>query len=245
MKDYFSSQSDNYAKYRPTYPAALYAYLYSLVPENKLAWDCGTGNGQVARVLADHFEKIFATDISQSQLDHAPRVAKVQYSVQSAERTNFPANQFDLIVVAQAIHWFDFERFYQEARRTARKNALIAVIGYGKLLVSPEIDTIINRFYEDIVGPYWPPERKHLEEEYRTIPFPFKELIVPPFAMRVEWSLDHLVEYLNTWSAVKLFIAKQRYNPVEQLSAEIALHWGNNEERKVEFPLFTRCGRIE
>src|SRR3954451_7497379 len=112
MKDYFSSQSDNYAKYRPTYPAALYAYLYSLVPENKLAWDCGTGNGQVARVLADHFEKIFATDISQSQLDHAPRVAKVQYSVQSAERTNFPASQFDLIVVAQAIHWFDFERFY-------------------------------------------------------------------------------------------------------------------------------------
>ena len=245
MKDYFSTESDNYAKYRPTYPPAMFAYLYSLVPDNKTAWDCGSGNGQIARELAEHFEKVYGTDISASQLEQAHRAPNIEYSVQPAEETNFPAHGFDLIVVAQAIHWFDFERFYAEARRTGRKGALLVVIGYGKLAISPAVDQLIEEFYNDIVGPYWPPERKYIEEEYRTIPFPFEELNVPPFAMSVEWSLDHLVAYLNTWSAVKLFTAKQGHNPVKKLKQELALHWGESTERTIQFPLYIRCGRIE
>jgi len=243
-KDNFSSQSDQYAKYRPTYPKEFFNYLNSFVPGKQNAWDCGTGNGQVAYELAKIFDNVFATDISQSQIHNALQADNISYSVQPAESTHFNNNLFDLVIVAQAIHWFDFDRFYVEARRTAKEHALFCVIGYGRIQVSETLDAIITNFYTNVIGKYWDKERRYVDEDYKTIPFPFDEIQTPRFQNRHQWSLEHLIGYLNTWSAVKHFIKKNGYNPVEQLRPEIELYWGNAAEKEVVFPLLLRVGKV-
>lgn len=243
-KDNFSSQSDQYAKYRPTYPTAFFDYLNSIVPGKQNAWDCGTGNGQVAYELAKIFDNVFATDISQSQIDNALQADNISYSVQPAESTRFNNNLFDLVIVAQAIHWFDFDRFYTEVRRTAKPKALLCVIGYGRLQISETIDRLITDFYAGVIGKYWDKERRYVDEDYKTILFPFEEIQTPQFENRHQWSLEHLIGYLNTWSAVKHFIKQNGYNPVEPLRPEIELYWGNAAEKDVVFPLLLRVGKV-
>ncbi|MEI6950202.1 class I SAM-dependent methyltransferase [Paraflavisolibacter sp. H34] len=244
MKDNFSTRSDQYAKYRPGYPPELFDYLDSLVPGKKTAWDCGTGNGQVAYELAKLFDQVYATDISAAQMEQAPTVPNIFYSVQPAEQTDFPEGLFDLVVVAQAIHWFDFEKFYSEVRRTSKPGALIAVTGYGRINVAPELDAVIDDFYHNVIGPYWDQERRYIEEHYTTIPFPFEEIEAPRFVLKRHWTLEHLIGYLNTWSAVKHFIGQQGYNPVDRLSPVLERHWGTQPIREVQFPLLLRIGRI-
>lgn len=243
MKDNFSSQSDMYAKYRPTYPSAFFSYLNTLVPVKQRAWDCGTGNGQVAFALAETFEKVFATDMSQAQIDHAAQANNINYSVQPAEHTNFEDNQFDLIIVAQAIHWFDFDKFYTEVKRTAKENALICVTGYGRIMISEAIDALITDFYTRVIGKYWDKERRYIDENYETIPFPFEEIEAPAFENKLSWTLEHLIGYLNTWSAVKHFIKQNGYNPIDALHEALMDHWEPGQIREVTFPLLLRIGR--
>jgi ubiquinone/menaquinone biosynthesis C-methylase UbiE len=242
-KDNFSSQSDQYAKYRPGYPAAFFEYLNTILTGTQNAWDCGTGNGQVATLLAKMFDTVYATDISQSQLDNAAHADNIIYSVQPAEQTDFPDHHFDLVIVAQAIHWFDFEKFYAEVKRTCKENALLIVIGYGILHVSPEIDAVIGRFYKNVIGPYWDKERRYIDEQYQTIPFPFKEIQMPRFSNTYAWTMEHLIGYLNTWSAVKHFTKQNGTNPVDDLRKEIAAVW-MQDEIEVSFPLLLRVGRV-
>lgn len=244
MKDNFSIQSDNYAKYRPAYPLEFFDYLNAIVPTKQNAWDCGTGNGQVAYELAKTFDRVFATDISQSQIDNALQADNIKYSVQPAEKTAFEDGQFDLIVIAQAIHWFDFDKFYREVRRTAKENALIGVIGYGRIAISEQIDPIITDFYEHVIGAYWDKERKYIDENYATIPFPFKEIETPDFVNHLQWTLEHLVGYLSTWSAVKHFIKQHGYSPIGKLQSQIEPHWGKEEIREAAFPLLLRIGQV-
>jgi SAM-dependent methyltransferase len=245
VKDHFSQRPDQYAKYRPAYPPAVFAYLGSLVASKECAWDCGTGNGQAAYELAKTFAQVFATDISQAQLDQAPPAPNLTYSCQPAEATNFGPQQFDLVVVAQAIHWFDFAKFYAEVRRTARPGALLCVLGYGRLEIDDAINRLIDDFYHQTIGRYWDKERRYIDELYQTIPFPFAEIEPPRFANQYSWSLDHLVGYLNTWSAVKQFAAQQHFNPVDMLRTQLADWWGDAPERLVNFPLLLRVGRVE
>ena len=244
MKDLFSSQSDQYLKYRPDYPKEFFEYLNSLVPKKKCAWDCGTGNGQVASVLSKNFDYVFGTDISSEQIRNSVKKDNIFYSVQPAEKTNFSDTIFDVIVVAQAIHWFDFDRFYEEVRRTSKKNAIICVVGYARLQVSPEIDPFVTDFYESTIGKYWAPERKYIDHNYKTIPFPFSEIETPTFENRLTWSLDHFIGYINTWSAVKEFIRQNGYNPVDQLREKIKMFWNIGESKKVCFPILLRVGSI-
>lgn len=244
MKDNFSTKSDQYAKYRPTYPAAFFGYLNSVVPAREAAWDCGTGNGQVAAELAKTFDHVFASDISASQIENAHRAENISYSVQPAEQTNFSNQQFDLVVIAQAIHWFDFEPFYQEVRRTVKTDGVICVTGYGRIQVSEQIDLIITDFYQNIIGKYWDKERRYIDENYETIPFPFKEIPVPSFEHPLEWTFDHLIGYLNTWSAVKHFIKANGYDATDMLSGQIRALWGVDVTRTVRFPLLLRMGYV-
>ena len=244
MKDNFSIQSDNYAKYRPAYPTEFYNYLYSLIPASQAAWDCGTGNGQVAFELAKKFDHVFASDLSESQIKNALQSKNIVYSIQAAEQTFFEKDQFDLIIVAQAIHWFDFDKFYSEVRRTGNSNAILCVLGYGKIEISEEMDRVINYFYRNVIGSYWDKERKYIDENYKTIPFPFQEYTAPDFVNNIQWSLEHLIGYLNTWSAVKHFISKNNYNPLDALMKEIEILWGDSKEREVRFPLLLRIGKI-
>lgn len=244
MKDNFSTHSDQYAKYRPTYPQAFFDYLSSIVPHKRNAWDCGTGNGQVAVELAKMFEKVYATDISQSQIDNALQAHNIFYSVQPAEQTNFANQQFDLIVVAQAIHWFDFDKFYSEVKRTANGNALICAVGYGLMEISENIDEVISDFYENVLGAYWDKERRYIDEQYKTIPFPFEEIEAPKFVIKRTWTLKHLVGYLNTWSAVKHFIKQNGYNPIDNLEKRLTQSWGEETEHEIGFPLLLRIGKV-
>ncbi len=244
MKDNFSLQSDNYAKYRPSYPEPLFNYLNSLVPCKENAWDCGTGNGQVAICLAKTFTQVFATDISQSQIDNALQAENIHYSVQPAEKTSFENNIFDLVVAAQAVHWFNFEKFYAEVKRTARKNALIVLLGYGRIQISAEIDILLDDFYFKQIGEYWDSERRYIDENYQSLPFPFEEIQAPKFTNTLQWNLEHLLGYLNTWSAVKHFTKHHNYNPVELLRKQLEQLWTKEPLLEVSFPLLLRIGKI-
>jgi SAM-dependent methyltransferase len=244
MKDNFSLQSDNYARYRPVYPDELFAFLETIRTGTENAWDCGTGNGQAAQKLVALFTHVYATDISQAQLNNAVKLPAIHYSLQPAEATSFPPGFFDLVMVAQAVHWFDFEKFYAEVVRTAKPHALLVITGYGKLKVTPPLDAIIDRLYYNIVGPYWDKERRYIDDNYQTIPFPFEELPTPSFRLTYEWTLEQLVGYFETWSAVKHYRKQHRRSPVDLILEDLRGLWGEAEKRTVQFPLLLRIGKI-
>lgn len=244
MKDNFSAQSAGYARFRPGYPPALIEYLAACAPGRIHAWDCGTGNGQVAVLLAEHFEQVYATDISEKQLAEAPQHPKIRYAVEAAEQCSAPAHSFDLIVVAQAIHWFDFDRFYAVVRRVLTPGGVLAVIGYGLFETGDAaVDALIRQFYTEIVGPYWDPERRYIDEAYRTIPFPFREMDLPPFTMNYRWSVAELLGYLGTWSAVQHYRRAKGQDPVEWIAEPLRQNWGTDQEHDIRFPLLCRAGQ--
>lgn len=244
MKDLFSGHANLYASFRPTYPDELYQFIFSHLKNFEAAWDCGTGNGQVAKYLSSHFKNVFATDISQQQLKNAFQASNIFYSVSPAEKTTFPDHQFDLITVAQALHWFDRDSFYKEVRRVAKPGALLAVWGYSVLTISPQADAIIMDFYRNIIGPYWDDARKLVDEEYKTIDFPFEEIPVPKFNITVKWTIDELRGYLTTWSSTQKFIRENGINPVEALYEKIKSFWGRTAEMTIKFPVFMRLGKL-
>lgn len=243
MKDLFSRHSLQYQAFRPTYPLELFDFIFSQSQAFGKGWDCATGNGQAAVELAKKFDEVFATDISQNQLIHAPHANNIHYSVASAEHTHFQDDTFDLITVAQAAHWLNLQLFYNEAKRVGKKGGLLALWGYGLLKIHPNIDKHIEHFYHHIVGPYWDAERKHIETHYRMLPFPFEELDAPPFTFSFQWSLAQLQGYLSTWSAVHKFKTNTSVDPVPALMEKIAPLW-DGDWHKVTFPLFLRLGRL-
>jgi len=244
MKDNFSKQSVGYAKCRPVYPQQLYDFILSNVTNKQTAWDCGTGNGQAAKEFAKIFDKVYATDISQKQIENAIKEDRIFYSVQPAEQTNFPDNSFDLITVAQALHWFQFDDFYMEVKRVAKPDALFAAWTYSLLRISKEIDPLIVAHHFNTLGEYWDAERKYVDEEYRNIPFPFTKIDTPVFYIEYEWTTEELKGYLNTWSGLQKFIAVKQYNPVDGLMIDIKSLW-KQEKMKIHFPVHLLMGRIE
>jgi SAM-dependent methyltransferase len=243
MKDNFSDRSEEYATFRPGYPQEVYSFLQTLLAGKVNAWDVGTGNGQVAIELSRFFEHVYATDISQSQLEQAVQKKNIYYSLQAAEKTRFKDGFFDLCMVAQAIHWFDFEAFYREVNRTVKEGAFLVVMGYGLIRINPEIDRILNYFYSDILGSYWDKERKFIDEGYKTIPFPFEEITVPDFDHFYQWSFQHLLGYLSTWSAVKHYRRETGIDPLQIVYPDLEDKWGGKRLKKVHFPLLLRVGR--
>ena len=241
-KDLFSGQANQYATFRPTYPKELYDFIFSQTSSFTTAWDAGTGNGQVARDLSKRFEKVIASDISAKQLENAYQAENIFY-FQTGETILFSGKRFDLVCVAQAIHWFDREKFFNEVKRVGKPNSTIAVWGYGLLSVNPEIDVHVRDFYVNIIGPYWDPERKLVDEEYKTIDFPFPEIQTPQFAFSFYWTLAELQGYVNTWSSVQKYIREHNSNPVEELIAKIQPLWGS-ENQEAKFPLFLRLGKV-
>lgn len=243
-KDYFSTHAALYAAFRPAYPEELYQFIFGHVTEKAVAWDCATGNGQVARHLSKHFGRVYATDISRNQLSNAYKAKNIFYSVLPAEKTAFGDNQFDLITVAQALHWFDINQFYNEARRVAKSGSIIAVWGYNLVSVSPPVDALIFDFYRNIVGPYWDVARKLVDDSYKHIPFPFDEIETPAFHISSTWTLKELTGYLTTWSATQQYINQHGANPVMALAGKIAPHWQEGVSKHIKFPLFLRMARI-
>lgn len=242
MKDNFSAQATKYAQNRPQYPQALIDYIASFARERGKALDLATGNGQVAHKLASKFETVFATDISQKQLDQAERASNIIYKLERAEQTSFEDNTFDLITVAQAVHWFDFTVFYKEIYRILKPEGVFAILGYGLFSTNERADAVISHFYRDIIGPYWDAERRYIEENYQTIPFPFKEIETIPWTNDFEWTTSQLLGYLESWSATQHYKDKTGINPVDLVRGELSLVW-EASDKKVHFPLLLRVGR--
>ena len=241
--DNFSTQSKIYQKYRPVYPPELYSTILSLVNNKQLAWDCGTGNGQVATILAKAFKQVEATDISENQLKNASPKHNIHYSLQRAESTNFSDNTFDLITVGQAIHWFDFTAFYQEVQRVGKPKSLLAIFGYGLLKIEG-INAPLANFYTNTIGPYWNKERRFIDEGYQTIPFPFEEIqLNQSFTIVDNWTIQQLEGYLNTWSSVQRFMRQEGFNPVTPFIKQLQPLW-QTTHKKVSFPILLRIGRI-
>jgi len=216
FKDYFSNHASQYSQARPVYPKALFDYLASLTREHKLAWDCATGNGQAAGELANYFDKVIATDGSEAQLAQAIKKRNIEYRLALAEESGLLDNCVDLITVAQALHWFDLNKFYQEVKRVSKPDAILAVWCYTLFKTDNDaLNKLIEQFYVEVIGAYWPPGRKYIDEHYTTLPFPFDEITTPDFAIKNHWTLSQLMDYLNTWSAIKAYENKNKTNPIE------------------------------
>ena len=243
FKDHFSKQAADYAKFRPRYPQELFDYLGSIAPSRQLAWDCGTGNGQAAVGLAAIFDHVIATDASEKQVSSAQSHEIVEYRVAPAENSGIASETVDLIMVAQALHWFDLDRFYAEARRVLKPDGILAASAYNLLHIEEAIDQVVNRYYHEVVGPFWPPERE-LVEQFANLFFPFYEINAPKFKMTAHWNLDHLLGYLRTWSSTQRFIAAKGRDPVEQITDDLRSTWGKpGQTRSITWPLIMRVGR--
>jgi SAM-dependent methyltransferase len=240
-KDLFSQQGSDYSRYRPSYPSGLFTWLARDLPNHDLAVDIGAGSGQATAGLAAHFGKVIAIEPSQGQLAHArTSLPNVEYRVGGAEATGLNSASADLMVAAQAFHWFDQARFFGEVRRVVRARGRLAVWCYGLSQITPEVDAVVHDLYEGYLGPFWEPERRMVENGYRDVVFPFQEIAVPPFDMQTRWSLLHLVGFLGTWSPLKPYIKARGENPLELLLPRLESAWSDAGERVVSWPLAVR-----
>jgi SAM-dependent methyltransferase len=244
FKDLFSAQSGDYARFRPTYPDALFTWLASVAPGHACAVDVATGTGQAALLLAPHFTRVVALDASAAQLTAAPARANVEYGVAPAEATGLPPASADLLTAAQAFHWFDQARFFTEAARVLRPGGVLAVWCYGLTHIAPAVDAIVAHLYGDVLGSYWEPERRLVEDGYRGVVFPFQPLVVPPFEVTADWDLAGLLGYLRTWSALKAFVRARGIDPLAALAPDLARVWGDPAApRAVRWPLSVHARR--
>ena len=244
FRDHFSATAADYARYRPDYPDRLFAYLARLAPGRDRAWDCATGSGQAARGLARRFDEVVATDASERQIASARPYRGVRYRVAPAEESGLEDRSVDLVTVAQALHWFDLPRFWEEVRRVLVARGVVAVWSYDLVSISDRVDHVVDRLYRGIVGPYWPPERALVELGYRSLDFPFAEETPPAFRMEKRWSLGDLVGYLGTWSAAKRYREALGSDPIDLVRGDLAEAWGEpGRVRRAFWDLSLRVGR--
>jgi len=269
--DLFSHHAALYAKARPHYPPELFEYLAGLCAARSLAWDVGTGNGQAAVGLAAHFERVIATDASGEQLKHAAPHVRVSYHVATAEDPSLVAADgiiqpasVDLVTIAQALHWLEFDAFYANVRRALRPGGVIAAWCYTLPRVDARIDAVLDAFYHGVTGPYWEPRRRYIDERFETIPFPFAELnpsrdrlprTMPsmvkgegagsPFACRSEWTLAEYLAYIESWSAVQNYRRERGSDPLDSIRDRLSRAWGDPaRSRLVLSPIHLRVGAV-
>lgn len=242
--DHFSSRASNYARFRPAYPEALYRWLADLVPRHDRAWDCASGPGQAAEGLAPFFRSVIATDASIAQLASGRFLGPPVPVASLAECSPLRDHSVDLVTIAQALHWLRPEAFFEEVRRVARDEAVVSAWGYLLCGIEPDIDELVKVFYQEVVGPYWPPEREILSAGFRDIELPFPEVDAPGFELTARWNRERFLSYVETWSATNRYLAKQGANPVRILRSWLEPFWPPQEERLISWPMILRIGRI-
>jgi len=244
FKDHFSRQSADYSRYRPGYPPELIEWISAQAPDRVLAVDCATGNGQAAIALAEHFDAVLAVDGSLAQLEHAQPHPRVRYQQAMAEHLPVPDASVSLVAAAQAVHWFDFERFHAECRRVLKPGGVVAVWTYEKFRANPAVDAVLGRFYVDVIGPYWPPERRYVDEAYATLPFPWPDQRVPRFELQTDWTLEQALGYLASWSSVQRYKdAHPGQDPLSAIAAELTTLWPAGGTLRLNWPIHLRLGR--
>lgn len=246
FKDHFSGHAGDYAAHRPSYPPELFHWLAGQAPGRSLAWDCATGNGQAAIPLAEHFDKVVASDASREQVARAVPHPKISYRVEPVEQSHCNSGSIDLVTAAQAYHWFDHAAFHREAGRVVKPDGILAVWAYPLAVIDVDVDAVVYELYQNWLGSYWPAERQHLENGCMDLPLPWPEIAAPRFEMSARWTLPALIGYLETWSAMRRYMAVEGRNPLETLRPELAKAWGDTEcVKTVRWPLILRvCRKI-
>ncbi|MFL6247262.1 MAG: class I SAM-dependent methyltransferase [Thermoanaerobaculia bacterium] len=250
FEDHYSVLAESYARSRPSYPPELFTWLASVIERRELAWDVGTGSGQVAAALTAIVERVVATDASADQLARAPRVDCVEYRHEPAHRVSLPDRSVDLITAGAAAHWFELDGFYREVQRVGREGAVIALFSYGprdfadactELLGTP----VVQRLNDELLGPLWPEKIERVHDRYASLPFPFEEIAAPPLAMSAAWNLEELIAFLETWSAAQRYLEQFGKRATGEIAGELARAWGDPAiRREIRFPLFVRAGRV-
>ena len=241
---FFQDQGDRYLAFRPTYPPALGESLASLVDEPHVALDVGCGSGQLTAVLAPNFDTVFAIDPSASQLSHAPQIDNVTYLQQSAEDFELPEGSVDLVVAAQAAHWFDLERFYRCVRRVAKPGAVLALVTYGVPYLAGPVNTVFQQGYWGDLHKFWSPERLHVETGYESMPFPFAPLEAPGLSCRKTVTLEQFIGYVTTWSAYQTAKKSDQLGRFDTFFEQLRAAWGEAETIEVIWPITVRAGLI-
>ena len=241
--DHFSANAASYGRFRPVYPEPLFDHLAALAPRRELAWDCATGSGQAVAPLARRFRLVVASDASAAQIAHAQSGDNVRLLVASAERVPLAAASIDLITVAQALHWFALPAFFAEVARVLRPRGVLAVWTYNLFSIEPRIDALVRAFYIDTVGPYWPPQRRLVDDAYAGIELPFAETATTTWTVALRWNLAHLLAYIATWSAVAQYRRARGADPMPGLASALAAAWGESPEREIVWPLTVKTAR--
>ncbi|KAF3440625.1 hypothetical protein FNV43_RR18909 [Rhamnella rubrinervis] len=259
MAGLFDKQADDYSNARPTYPKEWYSKLAALTPHHHLAWDVATGNGQAALGVAEYFDRVIATDVSESQLQRAVAHPRVQYIHTPLTLTDDDVvslfggeNSVDLVTVAQGVHWFDLPSLYSRVSRLLRKpGGVFAVWCYRGVEVSPTFDPLMMKFSETTL-PYWDPHAKYVFDGYKTLPFPFESVGLgsegDPLALEIpkQLSFEGFLRMLRSWSAVNT--AKDQGVDLlnEKMVKELESAWGGPEfVRSVVFTAFMLAGKVK
>lgn len=225
FKDLFSSASEKYASFRPQYPTELFIWLSSLVDKKELAWDCATGNGQAVKPLAGLFDRVIATDPSNSQLQQAPKISNVEYRCERAESPSIAENSVDLITIAQALHWLEIDPFYEAVNKVLKPGGVISAIAYGLPEITPDIDNLIRYLHNETLGEFWEYERRHVINLYRDIPFHFHPIKSPPFFIRTRMDQTALLGFLSTWSGLIACRQATGKDPLQSFSMILEKIW--------------------
>jgi SAM-dependent methyltransferase len=242
--DHFAPLASAYAAFRPTYPPGFIAHLAELAPARTLAWDVGTGSGQAARLLADHFAQVHATDASARQLQAAAPHPRITFVVAPAERSGLASASVDLVTVAQALHWFPQDAFHAEVARVLRPGGLLAAWSYQRPRIDPAVDAVVDWFHDTRLGDYWPPERAHVEQRYTTLPFPYDACDVGDWAIEARLERSALLGYLGTWSALRHARDAEGGDPLRECADRLREAWPEEGARAVRWPLVVRAGRV-
>lgn len=244
FKDNFSQHADLYVKYRPHYPDALYAFLAEQTAAHDLAWDCGTGNGQAAIGLTPYYKNIIATDPSQQQINNCLHHPQIDYKVEKAEHSSIATNSIDLITIANALHWFDFDAYFAEAYRVLKPNGWLAAWAYFVPTSIPEIDKVVHDYHYNTLKAYWLPENGYVENSYRDIPFPFDTIATPEFVCEKELNLSDFIHYLSTWSATQRYLKMHGRNPADDLVTALQKYWPTpTSTQKITWRLVLKMGK--
>lgn len=242
---YFQQGGEAYALSRPTYPPELAQQLAGSCAERLLALDVGCGSGQLSALLADHFDQVIATDVSADQLDHAQQRPNILYRQEAAENMSAASDSADLIVAAQAAHWFDLPRFYRECRRVGKPGAVIALASYGVPYLEGPLNARLQQFYWQQTAQFWPAGRHHVETGYAELPFPFSHWPSPALFIHRDWSIDQLLGYMQTWSAYRRALDAGRREIFERFGEQLTAVWGEpGSLQRITWPISMRIGRV-
>lgn len=239
----FGARAEAYASFRPHYPDELFAWLAAQCPERQRALDIACGNGQASRPLLGLFEQVLACDASVEQLLANPDSQGLAMFVAEAQAQPLVDHSLDLIVVAQALHWFATPAFFAEVTRLLKPGGVFCAWCYSLIRIDSELDALIDTFYAQTLDGYWLQGRASVDAGYRNIIHPFNTLSLPPFAIKVSWSLEQLLGYLRTWSAVQRYEQQNGVDPLLHLAPKLRQAWGDAKQpRFVRWPLHFLAG---